>query len=511
MIMKRKVYQLMAVVLCAIIATGCAVKEGSNKSVRAKPNIIIFYVDDLGFGDLGCYGAKGVETPHIDRLADTGVRFTDAHSPAATCTPSRYSLLTGKYAFRNNASILPGDAPLLIATDKMTLPKMLQEVGYNTGVVGKWHLGLGDGTINWNGKVSPGPKEIGFDYSFLLPATGDRVPCVYMENQEVVNLDTSDSIFVSYKERVGDMPTGLSNPELLSMPADMQHSGTIVNHVSRIGFMSGGQKALWVDEDFPTMLTQKAMDFMSMSSDDEPFFLYYSFHDIHVPRIIHPDFQGKSTMGPRGDAIVQVDHCVGEVVDFLKSKGQLENTLIIFSSDNGPVLNDGYEDMAVEKLGEHNPSGVFRGGKYSVLEGGTRVPMIVSWKGHVESAVSDALMSHVDLLASIADLTGYELTEEEAADSKNYLDALLGESNSAREYMLEEAFTFGLRYKNWKYIKPKKESKWIESDKHIESGHSLTPQLYDLSTDASESENIADLQSDMMYKLDSVLNTIIEN
>ena len=163
-------------------------------SQKDKPNIVIIYVDDLGYGDIGVNGAVGVKTPNIDTLAENGLNFTDAHCSASPCTPSRYSLLTGSYAFRNNAAILEGDAPLIIDTTKETLPKMLQKAGYTTGVVGKWHLGLGKGKIDWNKRIPLGPKEVGFDYSFLIPATGDRVPCVFLENQKVVGLDLNDPI-----------------------------------------------------------------------------------------------------------------------------------------------------------------------------------------------------------------------------------------------------------------------------------------------------------------------------
>ena len=389
-----------------------------------------------------------------------------------------------------------------------TLPGVLQEAGYITGVVGKWHLGLGLGEVDWNAEITPGPREIGFDYSFLIPATGDRVPCVFVENQRVVGLDPDDPIQVSFSFELDGYPTGTSHPELLKMKADPQHSNTIVNGVSRIGFMSGGEKALWVDEEFPFVLNRKAREFME-SAGDQPFFLYYAFHDIHVPRLPHERFQGVSSMGPRGDAIAQVDWCVGELVGLLEELGLSENTLVIFTSDNGPVLDDGYDDMAVEMLGDHNPSGPFRGGKYSAYEAGTRMPTVVYWPGVVEPGVSDALLSQVDLMASLAVLAGRELGEDEGPDSEDHLDAWLGKVNTGREEMLEEAFTMALRQGNWKYIHPREKStpEWL-ANKNIENGLSEEVQLYDLEADPYEQINLAKTHPEKVKEMQSLLRKI---
>jgi len=464
------------------------------KSVEHKlPNIVILYVDDLGYGDIGSYGAKGVKTPNIDALAKEGIRFTDAHSSAATCTPSRYSLLTGQYAFRNNAAILPGDAPLIIDHTKPTLPAMLKRAGYTTGVVGKWHLGLGDGFVDWNDEVKPGPIELGFDYSFLMPATGDRVPTVYLENHHVVGLDKDDPITISYEKRVGDRPVGTESPELLKQTADLQHSATIVNGISRIGWMKGGKSAEWVDEDFPTVFSNKAKSFIA-DNKDKPFMLFFPFHDIHVPRVPNPMFAGKSTMGARGDAIAQMDWISGQIIAELKAQGVYDNTLIIFSSDNGPVLDDGYNDKAVEMLGDHDPSGDYRGGKYSSYEAGTRVPMIVTYpNGLKATGDSAALISHIDFYRSLAALTNTSLAADEAIDSENVIAALLDSSKAAREEMLEESFTLALRIGDWKYIAPPTGTTpdWL-ANKDIEMGLMAKPQLYRLSDDKEEQKNLAD-------------------
>lgn len=504
---------LLSILLCF---SSCKNQEKQNTTVTSsseeqnKPNIIIFYVDDLGYGDLGCYGAIGVETPNIDKLAENGIKFTDAHSPAATCTPSRYSLLTGEYAFRKNAAILPGDAPILIKPGIPTLPAMLKKAGYKTGVVGKWHLGIGNGNIDWNSEVKPGPLEIGFDYSFLLPATGDRVPTVYLENHNVVNLKANDSLTVNYKNPIGNDPTGISNPELLRQKADEQHSQAIVNGISRIGYQDGGKEALWVDEDFPKIFSDKAKNFIN-TNKDTPFFLYFAFHDIHVPRVPNEKFIGKSSMGLRGDAIAQMDWVTGNILDELKRLKLDKNTLVIFTSDNGPVLDDGYEDEAEEKLGDHKPSGPFRGGKYSAFEAGTRVPMITHWPNNIKQGESDALISHIDFYASLASLLNIELESKEAIDSENTINALLNADSEARSLLLEESFTLSLRTKEWKYTAPlskKNTPAWL-SNKKIEMGLSPKPQLYNISNDIKEQHNVVSdnkmLGNRMQARIDSII------
>ncbi len=448
-------------------------------------------MDDLGYGDVGCYGARGVETPNVDFMARNGLRFTDAHCTAATCTPSRFSLLTGSYAFRNKAEILPGDAPLLISPGTPTLPAMLQKAGYTTAVIGKWHLGLGNGNLQWNGDIKPGPLEIGFNYSFLVPATLDRVPTVFVENHSVVNLDPKDPIRVNYNKNIGNWPTGLEHPELLKFRADTQHSNTITDGISRIGFMMGGTSALWKDQDIPIVLLEKVNNFIA-DNRKNPFFLYFSYTDIHVPRDPNPRFKGKSTMGSRGDAISQMDWSTGEVLKVLKKFDLTENTMIIFTSDNGPVLDDGYEDKAEELIGDHKPAGPFRGGKYSAYEAGTRVSTIVYWPSKVKPGISKALVNQVDLFSSLATLTGQKLNSGDAPDSFDLLPAWIGSSQNGRKLMLEESFTLGLRSGNWKYIAPQIQSvpAWLK-DKKIETGLTPYPQLYNLQKDVSEEINKA--------------------
>jgi len=491
------------------VAAGMAMVPGTLRAAPSKtPNVVLIYIDDLGYGDVSCYGATKVNTPNIDKIAAQGVRFTNAHSPSATCSPSRYAMLTGQYAWRKKGTgILPGDARLVIEPGRTTLPSMLQKAGYTTGVVGKWHLGLGKGELDWNGEIRPGPSDIGFDYSFLIPATGDRVPCVYTENNRVVGLDPNDPIEVSFRKKVGDDPTGREHPELLKMHPSHGHNQTIVNGISRIGYMTGGNSARWVDEDMADTITDKAVDFIE-SNKDGRFFLYFSTHDIHVPRVPHPRFAGKSGLGPRGDAILQMDWCTGQILKTLDRLNLTDDTLVIFTSDNGPVVDDGYKDQAVELLNGHTPSGPLRGGKYSAFDAGTRVPFIVRWPGHIaKGKESDALVCQIDLLASLAAMTGQKLAHEDAPDSFDVLGALLGTSATGRDHLVEHAGTLSLIEGDWKYIAPSNKARY-NRNVDIELGNDPKPQLYNLKDDLGERNNLAEKFPDrtaaMAARLDKI-------
>lgn len=505
--MKTRAFLSYSFFLLLILSCSPRKEDVSSK----KPNVIFIYVDDLGYGDLSCYGATAVQTPNVDTLATGGIQFMDAHCTASTCTPSRYSLLTGNYAFRNNADILPGDAPLIINPEQETIADMFKKGGYTTAVVGKWHLGLGNGSPDWNAIIKPGPLEIGFDYSYLIPATADRVPTVFVENHNVVNLDINDPITVSYDKRIGSDPIGLEDGDFLKMTADVQHSGTIVNGISRIGFMSGGHKAYWKDEEFSNILTEKATSFIT-NHKDKPFFLYFALPDIHVPRAPNSKFVGKTSMGPRGDAIVQMDWVTGQIMGKLKELNLTNNTIIVFSSDNGPVLDDGYTDKSVLSNGEHKPGGDFKGGKYSAYEAGTRVPTIVYWPGKITPAKSRALLSQVDFFASFAKLIGVKIQNKETAvDSFDMLDVLMGKNKKGRTHMLEEAFTMSIREGNWKYIAPQTKTTpdWLVN-KDIKTGLQQTPQLYDLSKDPKELNNLAAKQPEKVKVMAAQLSKIMK-
>ncbi len=482
--------------------------QALNLSKSKKPNIVFIYMDDLGYGDVSAYGATEIQTPNMDSLAHGGIKFTNGYASSATCSPSRYAILTGSYPWRNkDAKILPGTAPLLIDTKQHTLPKMLQNQGYNTAVIGKWHIGLGNGKVDWNKQIKPGPNEVGFDYSYIMAATQDRVPTVYLENGLVEGLDPDDPIEVSYQENFEGEPTGYNSPDLVRMKADKQHNKTLINGVPRIGFMKGGEAARWSDVDMANHFLQKTQAYVKEQKENEnPFFLFYAMQQPHVPRTPHPRFEGKSGMGPRGDAIIEADWMIGEFISTLKEEGMLENTLIVFSSDNGPILDDGYQDQAVELLGNHKPSGDFRGGKYSLYEAGTRVPFVVYWKGKIKPKVSDALVSQIDLFSSLSNLVG---DNKEVADSQNLIDVFLGKSTKGREqYVLEAMSRTAFRKGDWIMIPPYKgkQKMW---GKDVELGNDKNYQLYNLSEDPEQQNNLAIAKPDKLKELINAYEDVV--
>lgn len=398
------------------------------QSSPRQPNVVIIVADDLGYGDLSCYGAHRIQTPGMDRIANEGIRFRQGYCTAATSTPSRYSLLTGLYPWTNReAKILPGNAALIINTQQVTLPKVMKQAGYVTGSVGKWHLGLGDGAVDWNKLVYPGAKEIGYDYSFIQAATNDRVPCIFIENGRGVNLDPNDPLYVSYKENFPGEPTGKVN----------------------------------------------------------------RLHQPHVPRVPNERFAGKSGMGPRGDVILEADWCVTEFLKEMDKLGLTENTLVIFTSDNGPVLDDGYQDQAVELVGDHKMAGPLRGGKTSLYDGGTCIPFMLRWPAEVKpGAVSDALVCQMDLLASLSALIGQ--TSSDKVDSQNTLPVFLGKGgNGRKELVLEGYFNYALRDGDWVMIPPYPDT-YGDAEEAAFAGNSNCYQLYNVKEDIGQQVNLAE-------------------
>ncbi|WP_193211944.1 sulfatase-like hydrolase/transferase, partial [Luteolibacter marinus] len=417
-------------------------------------------------------------------------------------------LLTGAYAFRQSGTgILPGDAKMIIAPGHDTIPAVLKRAGYTTGVVGKWHLGLGEKSkpIDWNGEITPGPREVGFDYSFIMAATADRVPCVYVENRRVVGLDPADPIKVSYRKPFPGLPTGTTDRESLVMDWSHGHNNAVINGIGRIGFMEGGKSAIWDDDEMEQTFVRQAISFIEKSKD-QPFFLYFATNDIHVPRVPNKQFVGKTDMGPRGDAIAQFDASTGQLVATLERLGLMENTLIVLSSDNGPVLDDGYKDEAATRIGDHKPAGPLRAGKYSRFEGGTRMPFITCWKGRITPGVSDALVSQVDLLASFAALAGQEFDRAEVIDSENHLAALLGESKQGRDSLVEYAGGVALREGDWKFIPPGPCQDKLGPWTRVKVG--APGLLFNLADDPGETKDLAASHPDKLKQMAEKLEAI---
>ena len=467
--------------------------------LKSRPNVVMIYADDLGFGDLECYGAIGVRTPNVNRLSGNGVRFTNAHAVASTSTPSRYSLLTGEYPWRKTGTdVAAGDAAMIVSPDQYTVADVFKEAGYTTAAFGKWHLGLGSesGKQDWNAPITPALADIGFDYSYIMAATADRVPCVFIENGSVANYDPSAPIYVNYNKNFEGEPTGKDNPELLyNLQSSHGHNYSIVNGIGRIGYMKGGGTALWKDENIADSITHHAVDFIKENSDT-PFFMYFATNDVHVPRFPHPRFRGQSEMGLRGDAIVQFDWSVGEIVRTLEEQGLLENTLIILTSDNGPVLDDGYVDQAEELVGDHSPTGGLRGGKYSAFEGGTRVPFIVHWPAVIkEQAVKNSLVSQIDFLDIMASIAGVGNGESLSTDGfPGEAATWFGDDENGRPFAIGMAqnHTLTLCTAGWKFIEPKGGATMIQWGPKIETGYSTNPQIFKYTNgEFDENQNMA--------------------
>jgi arylsulfatase A-like enzyme len=361
--------------------------------------------------------------------------------------------------------------------------------------------------VDWNAEIRPGPLEIGFDSAFLMPATGDRVPCVYVKDRRVAGLDPNDPIRVDYAKPVGNEPTGKANPELLKMHPSHGHDMAIVNGVSRIGYMTGGTKALWKDEDMADAFVRNGLEFIEQNRRN-PFFLYFATHDIHVPRLPHPRFKGRTGMGPRGDAIASLDWSVGQILQRLDRLGLTRNTLVLFSSDNGPVVDDGYRDDAVEKLGAHRPAGPLRGGKYSNFEGGTRVPLLTRWPARIKpGAVSDALVGQQDFYASFAALTGQTLSADAAPDSFDVLPALLGEAKQGREWIVEHARALSIRKGEYKLIEANN-GVLVNRNTNTEMGGGPSAQLYRVTDDIGERRDLAAENPGKVQELAALLNEV---
>lgn len=469
------------------------------------PNVIVINADDLGYGDLSCYGAQLVQTPHIDGLAADGRRFTDAHSPSAVCTPSRYGLLTGTYPYRGNVwGPVHFRHPLILDTTKQTMAAMFKQAGYDTACVGKWHLGVGQQETDWNKPLKHGPNACGFDYYFGHAVVNSSPPYVYVENEGIVGYDPDD-------------PFVFNKP---SVTQKFPEKG--------IGRVGGAEQAhlLYRDKEVGTMFVHKSQQWIADRPKGRPFFFYLATTNIHHPFTPAKQFDATSEAGIYGDFIHELDWMVGQIIKAVKARGELGNTLIVFTSDNGGMLNLGGQ-TAWEK--GHRMNGELLGFKFGVWEGGHRVPMIVSWPGRIPAgSTSDALISQIDLFATFAAILGVE--SKDALDSTNQLPELLGE---AEEPLRDELIVLSnqpghlsVRTKRWLYIPNQgaggfRGEKWgvhlisdVAAMKHTGQVNSdivegrIKPdapsvQLYDLSKDLEQTRNVAEDHPEVVKQLQS--------
>ncbi|GAA5507500.1 arylsulfatase [Novipirellula caenicola] len=423
----------------------CLLFLGSALSLAAAetpPNVVFIFADDLGYGDLSCYGATKVQTPNIDQLANEGRRFSDAHSASAVCTPSRYALLTGEYPLRANGGKgvwgpLPASSGLIIDTETLTIGKVFKNKGYATAALGKWHLGFGKGQNDWTVPLRPGPQDLGFDYYWGVPLVNSGSPFVYVENDTIVGYDPSDPLIPG-----GKPPTPTPTfPKEASVKQPNKFGGAKKAH------------AIYDDEKTGTLLTEKAVNWISENKDN-PFFLYFSTTNIHHPFTPAPRFKGTSQAGLYGDYIHELDWMVGEIMRSLEENGLSENTLVIFTSDNGGMLNFGGR-IAMEA--GHKINGELLGFKFGVWEGGHRVPFIARWPGKIAAnSESDQLICNVDMFATFVSLTGQDPNLLLDKDSVNVLPALLeSPAESLRSDLVlapRNEKLLSLRQGKWMYI-----------------------------------------------------------
>ena len=412
-----------ALLLAAAQSIVAAETVGTKPNPPQRANILLIVADDLGYGDLGCYGATKIKTPNLDRLAAQGVRFTDAHAPAAVCQPTRYAILSGAYFRRAQRK---GLQTLYFHEGQVTLPGLLKSSGYRTAALGKWHLGFGRGAEpDYNSELKPGPLEIGFDSFFGVPRTHNEPPFVFVENHRVVGLDPHDPIRIIAAK---DTKEGWGH-----------------------GISTGGAKAHAARpvERIDLILAEKASAFLR-ARNPAPYFLYLAFLAPHVPIAPAPDFQGKSEAGRYGDFVQQLDFCVGQVLDALQASGAADNTLVIFTSDNGAVLHRDALEAG------HRANAALLGQKTDAWEGGHRVPFIARWPGRIPAgAQSDRLLGLTDLMATITATANVSVPAGAAPDSLNQLPVLLrpAEAPAVRhEVLVQGTGGFGLRQGEWLFL-----------------------------------------------------------
>ncbi|MFP6583533.1 MAG: arylsulfatase [Candidatus Hydrogenedentota bacterium] len=483
----RSLFRILWLLILVTLIVSCDNSSSGGPNADA-PNIIIILADDLGYGDLSGYGATLVDTPNVDRLIREGRKFNNAHSPSSVCTPSRYGLLTGEYAWRTRlqAGVLHTSSTLLIEEGTDTVATYLSDRGYTTGCVGKWHLGFQtEYPVNWNIPLSPGPLEVGFDYYYGVPTSPNLPPFVYVENHEVVDRQPGEVIEI------------VDGVEVSGIEASRK-----ANEIGR-------------------RTTEKAVQFIEENKDD-PFFLYVATSSVHFPLSPDNEFVGTSPLGPYGDFVHEFDWTVGQILDSLDANGLTENTLIIVTSDNGA-----WSYFTCDTA--HEANGVLKGAKGLIDEGGHRVPMVARWPGVIEAnSESDSLVSLVDLFSTLASAIGGAIFPDQAVDSVDRWYAFVDETvrfpTPETESTVHHSWRgkFGIRVGDWKYIPEQLPKEFSEPEGDalgddsrstcvVDLDDTLSPeQLYNLSDDLAETTNRIDDFPEIATELNELLNQVIE-
>jgi len=466
-------------------AASAAFRAPASQAATRKPNIVIILADDFGYGSLNCNGAdpKLIRTPNLDRIAKEGVRFTDANTPSSVCSPSRYGLLTGRYCWRTSLQyeVLPTNAPLHIETTRLTIPSLLKGEGYSTAAIGKWHLGYGTAKTDFTRELKPGPLEVGFDYHFGVPQNHGDASGIYVENHWVAGL-RSDKHKDAGLSPYGRPFMGIDAPQR-------------------------------VDDEVMDVLTDHAVDWIGKQNLQKPFFLYFTPVAVHDPVTPSKRARGSSAAGPYGDWIHDLDYSIGRVLKALDDHNFTQDTLFIFTSDNGGVLQtEGDRAQAVAYRAGLHVNGNWRGGKHGIYQGGFRVPFLVRWPGKAPAGTTcGETINLVDMLAAISAVVEKPLPSAEGAaeDSHNVLPAILGKKlpKPIRESMVSHSADgiFALRQGDWKYIEGKP-AKPVGRVPKTRSGE-MTPQLYNLRADPREEKNLIDEHREIAARLQDLLST----
>ena len=487
---------------CLSVSAIIAEEKGTNACV---PNIVIILADDLGYADVSCYGGK-IPTPHVDRLAAEGVRFTDAHSTSSVCTPTRYGLLTGRYNWRTKLQrgVLGGLSPRLIEPGRMTLASMLKEQGYHTACIGKWHLGMDWAVkpgkevsglsiepreqvfnVDFTQPVTNGPNSVGFDYFYGISASLDMVPYTFIENDRVVSLPTEDRDFLMMYDRTPERRTrkGPTAPDFDAA-------------------------------DVLPVLARKSVEYIDSRAADarvgRPFFLYVPLASPHTPILPTPALQGQSGINPYADFVMESDWAVGEILKALDRHELAGNTLIVFTSDNGCSPQARFEELAEH---EHYPSGLLRGHKADLFEGGHRIPLVARWPGHIQAGVtSDQLICQIDFLATAAETLGYSLPADAGEDSISFLATLRTGAASGRGYLVSHSVngSFAIRRGPWKLLLCPDSGGWSPPRPRSKQAQGLPPmQLFNLDDDLGEQDNLVEKHPEKVRELVALLEQFV--